>query len=229
MKADLFERLLRERHARQPVAVVTRLADGAQALVAEDGIHGDLELTPEQLGEVRRRLRSDRSGTLESGDEGVLVRCHATSPRLVLVGAVHIAQALAPMAAVAGYEVFVVDPRRAFATRERLPGVSISMEWPDEALSRIGIDARTAIVALSHDPKLDDPALTAALRSSAFYIGALGSTRTHARRVERLTAAGLGEAVHRIHAPVGLDLGGRAPAEIAVAILAQLIQARYRI
>ena len=132
------------------------------------------------------------------------------------------------MAAIAGYEVIVVDPRRAFATPERMPGVSMSTEWPDAALARIGIDARTAVVTLSHDPKLDDPALIAALRSPAFYIGALGSKHTHARRIERLSEAGLGEQVHRIHAPVGLDLGGRAPAEIAVATLAQLIQARYR-
>jgi xanthine dehydrogenase accessory factor len=131
------------------------------------------------------------------------------------------------MAAIAGFEVVVVDPRRAFATPERLPGVSMTTEWPDEALERIGIDAQTAVVTLTHDPKLDDPALVVALQSPAFYIGSLGSTRTHAKRVERLTEAGLGEAVGRIHAPVGLDLGGRSPAEIAVAILAQVIQTRH--
>ena len=228
MKAELFERLLRARRARQALALVTHLVDGTQAIVTEDEVHGELQLGPDRLAEIRNRLRSDRSGTLDDGESTLFVRCHVAPPRLVIVGAVHIAQALAPMAAIAGYEVIVVDPRRAFATPERMPGVSMSTEWPDAALARIGIDARTAVVTLSHDPKLDDPALIAALRSPAFYIGALGSKHTHARRIERLSEAGLGEQVHRIHAPVGLDLGGRAPAEIAVATLAQLIQARYR-
>jgi xanthine dehydrogenase accessory factor len=146
---------------------------------------------------------------------------------MVIVGAVHITQALAPMAAMAGFEVTVIDPRRAFATAERLPGVTVTTEWPDEALARIGLDAQTAVVTLSHDPKLDDPALIAALQSQCFYIGALGSSRTHAKRVARLTEAGLADAIPRIRAPVGLDLGGRSPAEIAVSVLAQVIQARY--
>lgn len=227
MKAALFERLLADRAGKRAVAVVTRLADGAQALVHDDQVSGELELTPEQVVEARRRIRANRSGVLESSDGALFARCHASPPRMVVVGAVHIAQALAPMAAMAGFEVVVVDPRRAFATTERLPGVSVMAQWPDEAMAGIGIDGQTAVVTLSHDPKLDDPALIAALRSRAFYIGALGSTRTHAKRVERLSAAGLGDALHRIHAPVGLDLGGRAPAEIAVAILAQVIQARY--
>ena len=227
MKTALFEQLLADRSAKRSVAVVTRLADGAQALVHEDEVSGELQLTPEQTAETRRRLLADRSGALESAEGALFARCHATAPRLVVVGAVHITQALAPMAAMAGFEVVVVDPRRAFATSERLPGVSVTTEWPDEALARIGIDAQTAVVTLSHDPKLDDPALIAALRSRAFYIGSLGSTRTHAKRVARLTEAGLGDAIHRINAPVGLDLGGRSPAEIAVSILAQVIQARY--
>jgi xanthine dehydrogenase accessory factor len=141
---------------------------------------------------------------------------------------VHIAQALAPMAATAGYEVIVIDPRGAFASPERFPGVQLSDEWPDEALARLGFDAATALVALSHDPKLDDPALELALPSGLFYIGALGSRRTHEKRLERLRAAGLGELTGRIHSPIGLDLGGRAPAEIAVSILAEIIQVRYR-
>ncbi|MBW7925330.1 MAG: XdhC family protein [Burkholderiaceae bacterium] len=231
MDAGLFDSMLAERAARRPFAVVTRLRDGAQALVCEDSVRGDLVLDDAQLDETRRRTLADRSGALEGAgeraDEALFVRCHARPPRLVVVGAVHITQALAPMAAMAGFEVHVIDPRRAFAAAERLPGVSVSTEWPDEAIRRIGIDARTAVVTLSHDPKLDDPALIAALRSRAFYIGALGSTRTHARRVARLTEAGLGDAIGRIHAPVGLDLGGRAPVEIAVAIVAQLIRARY--
>ena len=227
MKAQLFERVLADRAAKRPVALVTRLADGLQALVYHDDVSGELALTPEQIDETRQRLRGNRSGSLGQHDETLFVRCHATPPRMIVVGAVHIAQALAPMAAMVGYEVTVIDPRRAFATRERLPGVSMVSLWPDEAIAQGGIDAETAVVTLSHDPKLDDPALVAALRSPAFYIGALGSTRTHAKRVERLTAAGLGDALGRIHAPIGLDLGGRAPVEIAVSILAQVIQARY--
>lgn len=227
MNAELFDSMLAERAARRAFAIVTRLRDGAQALVAEGGVRGDLALDDAQLEETRRRLLADRSGTLDSAEESLFARCHARPPRLVVVGAVHITQALAPIAAMAGFEVHVIDPRRAFATAERLPGVSVSTEWPDQAIDRIGIDARTAVVTLSHDPKLDDPALIAALRSRAFYVGALGSTRTHAKRVARLTDAGLGDAVGRIHAPVGLDLGGRAPVEIAVAIVAQLIRSRY--
>jgi len=227
MKAELFERLLAERAAKRPVSVVTRLADGAQALVRAGEVSGDLDLALEQIDEIKRRLRADKSGTLESSDGTLFARCYSQAPRMVIVGAVHITQALAPMAAMAGFEVVVVDPRRAFATSERLPGVTVTTEWPDEALARIGLDAQTAVVTLSHDPKLDDPALIAALQSQAFYIGALGSSRTHARRVARLTEAGLADAIPRIHAPVGLDLGGRSPAEIAVSVIAQVIQARY--
>lgn len=227
MKSDLFERLLAERAAKRAATLVTRLADGAQALVVGGDIVGELQLTPEQHEEIRRRLRSDRSGALESSNGELFARCYASAPRLVIVGAVHITQALAPMAAMAGFEVVVIDPRRAFATSERLPGVTVTTEWPDEALARIGLDAQTAVVTLSHDPKLDDPALIAALQSQCFYIGALGSSRTHAKRVARLTEAGLADALPRIHAPVGLDLGGRSPAEIAVSVLAQVIQSRY--
>jgi LAO/AO transport system ATPase len=224
---ERIERLLAERAAKRPVVVVTRLADGAQGLVAGDEVRGELALTAEQRDEIRRRQRSDKSGALESSDGALFARCYAQSPRLVIVGAVHITQALAPMAAMAGFEVVVIDPRRAFATAERLPGVTVTTEWPDEALARIGLDAQTAVVTLSHDPKLDDPALIAALQSQCFYIGALGSSRTHAKRVARLTEAGLADAISRIHAPVGLDLGGRSPAEIAVSVLAQVIQSRY--
>jgi xanthine dehydrogenase accessory factor len=227
MNSELFDRLIAERAAKRAVTLVTRLADGVQALVVGDELSGELELTDEQLDEIRRRLRSDKSGTLDSSGGALFARCYSQAPRMVIVGAVHIAQALAPMAAMAGFEVIVIDPRRAFATSERLPGVTVTTEWPDEALARIGLDAQTAVVTLSHDPKLDDPALIAALQSQAFYIGALGSSRTHAKRVARLTEAGLAAAISRIHAPVGLDLGGRSPAEIAVSVLAQVIQSRY--
>ncbi len=227
MKTELFEKLLAERAAKHSVTVVTRLADGTQALVRDGEVSGDLELALDQIDEINRRLRADKSGALESAGGALFARCYASAPRMVIVGAVHITQALAPMAAMAGFEVTVIDPRRAFATAERLPGVTVTTEWPDEALARIGLDAQTAVVTLSHDPKLDDPALIAALQSQCFYIGALGSSRTHAKRVARLTEAGLADAIPRIRAPVGLDLGGRSPAEIAVSVLAQVIQARY--
>jgi len=227
MKTELFEKLLAERAAKHSVTVVTRLADGTQALVQDGEVSGDLELALDQIDEINRRLRADKSGALESAGGALFARCYASAPRMVIVGAVHITQALAPMAAMAGFEVTVIDPRRAFATAERLPGVTVTTEWPDEALARIGLDAQTAVVTLSHDPKLDDPALIAALQSQCFYIGALGSSRTHAKRVARLTEAGLADAIPRIRAPVGLDLGGRSPVEIAVSVLAQVIQARY--
>ena len=155
------------------------------------------------------------------------MRSYLPSPRLLLVGAVHIAQALAPMAAQAGFAVTVVDPRRAFASADRFPGVTLDHRWPAEALAAHGLDAGTAVVTLAHDPKIDDPALLAALPSRAFYVGALGSRKTHAQRVERLTEAGVGDTLPRLRAPIGLDLGGRAPAEIAVAILAEVLQVRY--
>jgi xanthine dehydrogenase accessory factor len=132
------------------------------------------------------------------------------------------------MATLAGFDVVVIDPRRAFATEHRFEGVKLIDAWPDEALAELKLDATSAVVTLTHDPKLDDPALIAALSSPAFYVGALGSKRTHAKRIERLNAAGVGDKVARIHAPVGLDLGGRSPREIAVSILAQVVQVRYR-
>lgn len=222
-----FDQLLTARADKRPVAMVTRLADGEQTLVFQDEAAGGLPLTAAQFDEARKMLRADRSGAIESGDGTLFARAYVTAPRLMIIGAVHIAQALAPMAAMAGFDVSVIDPRRAFATPARLPGASISTAWPDKALEQAGIDAQTAVVTLSHDPKLDDPALIVALRSKAFYIGALGSTRTHAKRAERFAELGLGESLGRIRAPIGLDLGGRAPAEIAVSILAQIIQARY--
>ncbi|WP_018992078.1 methylmalonyl Co-A mutase-associated GTPase MeaB [Aromatoleum toluclasticum] len=233
---ELFGPLLAARRAKRPVALVTRLVDGAHALVIDDTVAGELALDDAQLAETRVRLAANRSGALAAAkdanegatEEPLFARCHVGAPRMIIVGAVHITQALAPMAAIAGFDVVVVDPRRAFATPERLPNVEVSTEWPDEALERLQPDAQTAVITLTHDPKLDDPALTIALASPAFYIGSLGSTRTHAKRVARLTEAGLGEAIPRIRAPVGLDLGGRAPAEIAVAILAEVIQTRHQ-
>jgi xanthine dehydrogenase accessory factor len=227
MKRDVLARVADALRQRRALVVVTRLADGAQCLVDADSSAGELVLSAAEDAAARNLMDSGRSMALAGGD-GLFARAYVPAPRLLVIGAVHIAQALAPMAAAAGFEVVVIDPRGAFASPQRFPGVQLSDEWPDEALARLGLDAATALVALSHDPKLDDPALELALPSPLFYIGALGSRRTHERRLERLRAAGLGEFLARIHSPIGLDLGGRAPAEIAVSILAEVIQVRYQ-
>ena len=220
--------LLAAQVERRPAALLTRLADGAQCLLQNAGSSGDLQLSAAQQQEALTRLVADRSGPLDD-DEGIFLRVYAPTPRLLVIGAVHIAQALAPMAALAGYAVTIIDPRRAFAAEQRFPEQVLCTDWPDEALARYRPDLLSAVITLSHDPKLDDPALVAALNSEAFYIGSLGSKRTHALRLERLGELGFdAPALARIHAPVGLDLGGRLPAEIAVSILAQVIQVRYR-
>jgi len=228
MKRDLLQQILSAQEQKRPIAVATRLADGAQSLYDGGSCKGALILSDEQLAEAKGLLVGGRSATLRSSGDEIFLRSYAPPARLVLVGAVHIAQFLAPMAALAGFEVIVVDPRQAFATAERFPGVTLVTEWPGAALGRLSLDAHTAVVTLTHDPKLDDPALVAALQSPVFYIGALGSTRTHAKRIERLREQGLEKLAPRIHAPVGLDLGGRGAAEIAVSVLAQVIQERYR-
>jgi xanthine dehydrogenase accessory factor len=228
MKTALLDRLLADRAANIPVALVTELGSGRQAIVHDQGVpSGELALDEAQLAEARRALRSDESGTLKAGGGKLFAQVHNPPPRLLLVGAVHISQALAPMAALAGYGVSVIDPRRAFATDERFPGIAMRGDWPDEAMAELKPDRRTAVVTLTHDPKLDDPALQAALRSPAFYIGALGSKKTHAARLERLAAAGFTPAeVARIHGPVGLSIGALSPAEIAVSVLAQITAVR---
>ncbi len=225
--AELFDRVIAASAARRPAALVTRLADGRQALVEGDAVSGGLTLAEGALGEIRSRLASGRSGPLD-GDETLFARIYAPPARMLIVGAVHVSQVLAPMAALAGYEVTLIDPRRAFATPERFPGVALAGGWPDEAMARLAPDENTAVVTLTHDPKLDDPALRVALQSPAFYIGALGSRRTHAKRIERLADQGLDHLAGRIHAPIGLDLGGRSPAEVAVSILAEVIRVRHK-
>ena len=227
MKRAIFDALLSARQAKRPVAVVTELKGGAQALVDAADTEGDLALDAGQLAAVRRAIAEDRSGVLEGS--GLFVHVHNPPLRLIIVGAVHIAQPLVPMARLAGYAVSVIDPRQAWATPERFPDVEIMGDWPDEAMTALQPDSRTAVVFLTHDPKLDDPALIVALRSEAFYIGALGSTRTHAKRLQRLEAEGFGaEDFARIHGPIGLPIGARSPAEIAVSILAQITQVRQR-
>jgi len=220
--------VLQAQTERKAVASVTRLADGARCLLQNAQTDGELRLSDEQKQEALARLLADRSGPLQC-DEGLFLRVYAPAPRMLVVGAVHIAQALAPMAVLAGFAVTIIDPRSAFAAAARFPEQTLCTDWPDEALARYQPDLLSAVITLSHDPKLDDPALVAALRSDAFYIGSLGSKRTHGQRLQRLRELGFDAgALARIHAPVGLDLGGRMPAEIAVSILAQVLQVRYR-
>ena len=221
MNADLLTRLQEARSEGRPAVLATRLPDGEQWLLPDD------DAPPALRGPADDALRTDRSGTVQA--DGMAWFLHAYNPplRLVVVGAVHIAQALVPMAAGLGFGVTVADPRRSFASGERFPGVAVSTDWPDEALDALRPDGRTAVVTLTHDPKLDDPALDRALKSPAFYIGALGSRRTHAARLERLRALGHGDdALARIQGPVGLDIGAVTAPEIALSILAQVVAVR---
>jgi xanthine dehydrogenase accessory factor len=223
MRGSILDRLVKDRAAKIPVVLVTDLASGAQALVYMHGTAGDLTLDPDLVARVREALQADESGTIEHGDRRLFFHVQNPPLRLIVVGAVHIAQALAPMAALAGYSVTIIDPRRAFATDARFPDVALIGEWPDEAMAAMTLDRRTAVVTLTHDPKVDDPALQTALKSDAFYVGALGSKRTHAARLGRLKSAGFSDAdCARIYGPVGLDIGALSPAEIAVSILAQI-------
>ena len=203
------------------MVLVTELGSGRQWLRIEGEPAPGLEAGVSEA--AREALRRDRSGRVEIAGAGYFLHVMSPPPRLFVIGAVHIAQTLVPMASLLGYAVTVIDPRRAFAAGERFPGMTVVTDWPDEALGAAELDARSAVVTLTHDPKLDDPALHVALGSPAFYIGSLGSRRTHARRVERLTGAGLTpEALARIHAPVGIDIGAVTAAEIAASIVAEL-------
>jgi xanthine dehydrogenase accessory factor len=218
MRLDILQALNAERAARRAAIVVTDVATGAQRFVAAADVAAD------PLREVlEAHLRSGKSGMEETAQGRVFLTVHVPSARLVAIGAVHISQALAPIAQLLGYDVTIVDPRTAFASRERFPDVKVIAEWPDVALPPLGVDRYTAFVALTHDPKIDDPALAHALSRDCFYIGALGSKKTHARRLERLKAGGISEAaLARIHAPIGLPIGAVSPPEIAVAITAEI-------
>lgn len=221
MRADIFSKLQTARRSKTPVTLVDGLDGKTQALVYADTVDGDL---PEAVvTEARDRLRDNKSGVAEVGSARWFFDCHNPPLRLIIIGAVHISQTLVPMAAIAGYEVIVVDPRASFATAERFPNVTLIDDWPDEAMEALKPDSRTAVVTLTHDPKLDDPALEIALKSDAFYITCLGSRRTHAKRVDRLKAMGFDDAtIGRIYAPAGLDIGAVSPAEIALSVLAEL-------
>ena len=213
-----LHRLLRDVEARREVALITNLGTGARSLAHSSGDLGQ-DLAPA----LQEAFRRDKSMPVAGDDGELFINVFNPTPRLIVVGAVHIAQQLVPMARALGHEVVVLDPRSAFATEERFGDTRIVREWPDEALPEIGLDARTAVIALTHDPKIDDPALILALASDAFYVGALGSRKTNAKRVERLVQAGVPAAdIERIHAPIGLDIGAQGAAEIALSIVAEI-------
>ena len=223
LAAETIDRLCAARGARAMAVLATRLSDGTQHLVCEGSLPQGL---PDGLdGAIRQAEREGgRSRSIELAGESWFLHVHAPPPRLLIVGAVHIAQALAPLARMVGLDVTVIDPRESFATPERFPGIALLTLWPDEALERLRLDRHSAVVTLTHDPKLDDPALRAALGGPAFYVGALGSRKTQAGRRERLRAAGLDEAsLDRLHGPVGLAIGAIGAQEIAVSILAEIV------
>jgi xanthine dehydrogenase accessory factor len=220
MKLDILTALNAERAARRAAIVVTNVESGKQRLVKGDDIARD-PLRPI----LAEHLRTGKSGMEQTAEGKVFLTVHVPAPQLVIIGAVHISQALAPIGKLLDYDVTIVDPRTAFASLERFPDVKIVAEWPDVALPPLHVDRYTAFVALTHDPKIDDPALIHALSRDCFYIGALGSRKTHGRRLERLKAQGVSDAdLARIHAPIGLDIGAVSPAEIAVAIMGQITE-----
>src|SRR5882757_1168366 len=229
MKAETVAALQDARTKRRAVVLATRLSDAAETLVYPDKADGVLASDQALLSAARRAMEIGRSETIDVGGEKIFLNVYVPPARLIIVGAVHIAQSLAPMATLLDFDVTVVDPRGAWATTNRFPGVKVVQDWADEAFETMGLDVSTAVVTLTHDPKLDDPALEAALKSDVFYVGALGSKRTHARRKERLSQAGItDEQFSRIHGPVGLNIGAKSPAEIAVSILGQIIEVRAR-
>ncbi len=229
MKAETLAALQDARTKRRAVTLATRLSDAAEALVYRDAVRGELAGDAAIVAAARLALEIGKSETVDIEGAKIFLNVYVPPPRLVIVGAVHIAQSLAPMAAMLEFDVTVVDPRGAWATTQRFPGVKVIQDWADEAFQAMGLDVSTAVVTLTHDPKLDDPALESALKSDVFYIGALGSRRTHAKRKERLAEVGITEEMFaRVHGPVGLNIGAKSPAEIAVSILGQIIEVRAR-
>ena len=218
MKLQTLAELNAERAARRAVIVVTDIASGEQRLVKAAGIPTD-----SLHAELAKQLRMGKSAMIEADGRKLFLNVHAPTARLVIIGAVHISQALAPMARALDYDVTVVDPRTAFASPERFPDVPLIAEWPDVALPPLNVDPYTAFVAVTHDPKIDDPALLHAFERDCFYIGALGSRKTHAKRADRLKAQGATDAdIAKIRAPIGLNIGAVSPSEIAVSIMAEI-------
>ena len=223
MKSITLEKVLKDQEEKKPVALATELSTGEKAIIYYDSFDGILAEKPGVLEAGRRALQDDKTGTvkLESGE--IFFQIFNPPLRMLIVGAVHIAQPLSRMACIVGYDVTVIDPRKSFASTERFPQISLNHEWPDDALRTLDIDRRTAIITLTHDPKLDDPALHVAIRSDAFYVGALGSRGTHASRIERLKVEGfVDQEINRINGPVGLNIGAISPAEIAVSIIGEV-------
>jgi xanthine dehydrogenase accessory factor len=218
MTPDILEQIVESRGLRKAVALVTELESGRQRVVAREHAADDT------LAKVLDgAFRTGESGVHDLPEGEFFIHVYNPRLRIVIIGAVHISQALIPIAKAAGYDIVVVDPRGAFATAERFPDIKLHTEWPDEVIAKIGLDAQTAVLALTHDPKIDDPALAAALKSKAFYVGALGSKRTQSKRFERLKTAGFDDAqIARIRGPIGLDIGAKGPVEIAVAIMAEI-------
>ena len=221
MTPAILATLEQAKREKRPVVLATRLPDGEQRLLPDPA-------APDELNQAAAaKLAADDSGTVKIGDQDWFLHAHNPPLRLIVVGAVHIAQALVPFASACGFAVIVVDPRKAFASDERFPNVTVSTDWPDDALDALKPDGRTAVVTLTHDPKLDDPALDRALKSPAFYIGSLGSRRTHGRRLDRLRELGHSDAaMRRIRGPVGLNIEAVTAAEIALAVMAEIVAAR---
>jgi xanthine dehydrogenase accessory factor len=229
MKSETLAALQTARSKRTAVTLATRLDDAAETLIYLDRAEGAMAGDAALASSARRAMAIGRSETIELGGQKIFLNVYVPPPRLIIVGAVHIAQTLAPMATMLEFDVTVVDPRGAWATSDRFPGVKVIKDWADEAFQEMGLDVSTAVVTLTHDPKLDDPALESALKSDVFYIGALGSRKTHAKRKERLAEVGItDEMFTRVHGPVGLNIGARSPAEIAVSILGQIVEVRAR-
>lgn len=223
MQRAIYDQLMAARAAKTPAVLATFLNSGEQRLLFPGAAKGAGD--PALLDAARAAVMADRPVTIDTASGPMFLNVFNPPLRMAVVGAVHVTQALAPMAALAGYDVTVIDPRRAFGSEQRFPRVNLSNAWPDEAMSDFRPDLRSAVVTLTHDPKLDDPALTVALQSDCFYIGALGSKKTHAARLDRLRQAGFAESdLARIRGPVGLAIGARSPAEIAVSILAEVTQ-----
>ena len=221
MRLELLKTLNTERAARRAAILVTDVASGEQRLVKGADIASDV-----MAEELDAALRMGKSRSIEVGGRSYFLTVQAPPARIICIGAVHISQALAPMAKLSDFDLTIIDPRTAFATPERFPDVRLLAEWPQEVLPDLRLDRYTAVCLLTHDPKIDDPALIAALRAECFYIGALGSRKTHAKRVERMMAEGFSEGdLKRIHAPIGLDIGSVSPAEIAVSVLGEIIAA----
>jgi xanthine dehydrogenase accessory factor len=225
MKSLYLDAVLAANAGGRTVALATELKSGAQLFLADGQFDGDLVLDEVSRGAMQEALRADRNISLDTAEGRVFVQVFSPPRRCFVIGAVHIAQPLVPMLVACDYKPIVIDPRGAWATEARFPGIELSSEWPDEALERMKPDRSSAVVALTHDPKIDDPGLIVALRSEAFYIGALGSRRTHAKRLERLAKEGFGEnELSRIHGPIGLNIGGVSQAEVAVSIVAEMTQ-----